>query len=157
MPRDCRGRPAAFYQGMAPPRSRGLPASGRGSIPWGALTLLLLVPSGALLRATTPEHALAAGAAVLAASGLSYLLYAEDKQRAQLGVWRIPESVLQLSALVGGWPGALAAQYRLRHKTAKPGFLMVFWLIVAVHQAVALDGLLGWTVRDRVLTMLGAA
>lgn len=121
------------------------------------LAVLLPAPGAALFRSTWPEHALAAGAAALAASGLAYLLYAEDKQRAQLGLWRIPEAVLHFAALGGGWPGAFAAQRRLRHKTAKPGFLLVFWLIVAAHQAVALDCLFGWPVRDHLLAAAGAA
>lgn len=141
---------------MAPPRPRAHSPSGRGTVPWGPLGLLLLAPGGALIRTAFPEHTLAAGVAAVAASGLTYLLYAEDKQRAQLGVWRIPESVLQLGALGGGWPGAFAAQRRLRHKTAKPRFLFVFWLIVATHQVVALDCLFAWPVRDALLSIVRA-
>lgn len=37
--------------------------------------------------------------------------------------------------LLGGWPGALIAQQKFRHKTRKVSFQVVFWAIVLVHQA----------------------
>ncbi|MNG38217.1 hypothetical protein D3C84_1258340 [compost metagenome] len=48
----------------------------------------------------------------------------------------MPERTLHLLALLGGWPGALLAQRRLRHKTAKPRFLLVFWLTTLGHVAI---------------------
>ncbi len=67
---------------------------------------------------------------------LSYAMYAADKRAAQQGRRRVPERTLHLFALLGGWPGALLAQRRLRHKTAKPRFLIVFWLTVLGHVAI---------------------
>lgn len=66
-------------------------------------------------------------------SFLTFLLYAEDKSKAQKGRWRVAESSLQVISLLGGWPGAILAQQLLHHKTRKPGFLMVFWVAVAVN------------------------
>src|SRR3546814_10192189 len=43
-------------------------------------------------------------------SFLSYLMYWLDKEAAQGGARRIPESTLHLVDLLGGWPGALIAQ-----------------------------------------------
>jgi len=157
MQQDCREPPAAPFQAVPPSRSRRNQASRHGAVPWWPLGLLLIAPGGALLQRSLPEHALDTGAALLAASGLTYLLYAEDKRRAQLGIWRIPEMVLHLGALGGGWPGAFAAQRRLRHKTAKPRFLLVFWLVVAGYEVVALDCLLGWPGRDKLIATLQAA
>lgn len=73
---------------------------------------------------------------MLLMSLFSYAVYAVDKQAAQQGRRRVPERTLHLLALLGGWPGALLAQWRLRHKTAKPRFLIVFWLTTLGHVAV---------------------
>lgn len=75
-------------------------------------------------------------ALLLAMSIVTILVYWSDKRRAQAGSRRVPEKVLHLLAVSGGWPGAWWAQQRLRHKTQKVGFLTVFWLLVAVHVAV---------------------
>ena len=66
-------------------------------------------------------------------SFLTFLLYAEDKSKAQKGRWRVAESSLQVISLFGGWPGAILAQQLLRHKTRKRGFVTVFWTAVAVN------------------------
>jgi uncharacterized membrane protein YsdA (DUF1294 family)/cold shock CspA family protein len=73
---------------------------------------------------------------------LSVAQYWQDKQRAQQGRWRIPEHTLQVTALLGGWPGALVAQHVFRHKTRKLEFQLPFWLIVLAHQVFWLDWLL---------------
>ena len=68
-------------------------------------------------------------------SGITFLVYAADKARARRGDWRIPEATLHLLAILGGWPGALLAQRRLRHKNRKLLFQGIFWMIVLVHIA----------------------
>lgn len=70
---------------------------------------------------------------------LTFLLYAEDKSRAKKGEWRIPESSLHLCELAGGWLGAFLAQRKLRHKSSKSSYQVVFWAIVAVHIVFWLD------------------
>ena len=72
-------------------------------------------------------------AAYVALSVVAYGMYAADKRAAQTGAWRVPENNLHLVALLGGWPGALVAQQRLRHKTVKPEFRAVFWLTVVAN------------------------
>ncbi len=67
------------------------------------------------------------------ASLATFLLYAIDKHAARTGIRRQPERRLLLLGLIGGWPGALLAQRRLRHKTSKPAFLKLFWCTVALH------------------------
>jgi ADP-dependent NAD(P)H-hydrate dehydratase / NAD(P)H-hydrate epimerase len=67
-----------------------------------------------------------------------------DKRRAREQAWRISESGLHLTELLGGWPGAFLAQRRLRHKVSKPGFQVLFWLIVLAYQFVAFDSLQNW-------------
>lgn len=77
---------------------------------------------------------------------IAYLMYWFDKLRARHGQWRLAESTLHLVALLGGWPGAFLAQRHFRHKTSKLRFGLIFWLIVTLHQFVAVDYLRGWTV-----------
>lgn len=48
---------------------------------------------------------------------------------------RTPEASLHALELLGGWPGSLLAQQLFRHKTRKLHYLMVLWLIVALHAA----------------------
>jgi Predicted membrane protein len=67
------------------------------------------------------------------ASIITYGCYSNDKNAAQNGAWRTPESTLQLLSLVGGWPGALMAQVLLRHKTRKPSFLVGYWITVIIN------------------------
>jgi uncharacterized membrane protein YsdA (DUF1294 family) len=69
-------------------------------------------------------------------SVVAFALYAADKRRAARGAWRVSEATLHLVELLGGWPGALLAQFVLRHKRRKLGYMMVFWMIVLVHGGV---------------------
>ena len=78
-------------------------------------------------------------AVYVGASLVAFIAYALDKSAARAGRWRTRESTLHLLALLGGWPGALLAQHRLRHKSAKTSFLAVFWTTVIVN-----CGALGW-------------
>lgn len=66
-------------------------------------------------------------------SGITFLVYAIDKNAARKRRWRIPEQLLHFLALLGGWPGALAAQQVLHHKCSKPRFLIVFWLMAGLN------------------------
>ena len=69
------------------------------------------------------------------ASLLTYIVYAIDKKAARKGSWRIPEAQLHLLALIGGWPGALAAQQIVRHKSKKASFRFIFWITVLLNAA----------------------
>lgn len=66
-------------------------------------------------------------------SAVTLLVYRSDKARAENGTWRTPEKVLHMLELAGGWPGALIAQWRYRHKTRKVSYQISFWLIVVVN------------------------
>ncbi|WP_240919963.1 DUF1294 domain-containing protein [Paraglaciecola sp. 20A4] len=63
----------------------------------------------------------------------AYVFYKKDKVAAIKGNWRVPEQTLHLLALFGGWPGAIIAQQRLRHKTQKVPFRVIFWLTLVVN------------------------
>lgn len=67
------------------------------------------------------------------ASTAAFFLYWHDKTAARNGRWRTPENTLHLTALAGGWPGALLAQDYLRHKSQKQPFRTVFFITVALN------------------------
>jgi uncharacterized membrane protein YsdA (DUF1294 family) len=69
---------------------------------------------------------------------VAWIAYALDKSAAQRDQWRIQESTLHLFAFLCGWPGALAAQQILRHKSKKTSFRFVFWLTVSANCALLL-------------------
>ena len=72
----------------------------------------------------------------LGVSIITFILYAVDKSAAQKGGWRTQESTLHFFSLAGGWPGAIVAQQKLRHKSKKQSFRFVFWLTVLVNCGV---------------------
>jgi uncharacterized membrane protein YsdA (DUF1294 family)/cold shock CspA family protein len=68
-----------------------------------------------------------------AMSLLTFALYADDKSRAKREDWRTSEQMLHLSELAGGWLGGFIAQRKLRHKSIKSSYQIVFWAIVVLH------------------------
>jgi uncharacterized membrane protein YsdA (DUF1294 family)/cold shock CspA family protein len=111
-----------------------------------ALLFLLIAPGFAIHRLSAQFDALLMSGTVALISFFTFLAYIWDKHQARTGGWRTAENTLHLLALIGGWPGAYLAQRRLRHKSSKVSFLVVFWVIVVVHQFVALDFSLGWKI-----------
>ena len=75
------------------------------------------------------------GFAYLIISLITVLAYAKDKYSAQNNRWRTPESTLHVFSLIGGWPGALFAQKKLRHKTSKSEFISTYWVTVFFNLA----------------------
>lgn len=69
------------------------------------------------------------------ASGVLFVVYYIDKTQAQRGGERVPENMLHLFAVLGGWPGALVARHLFRHKTRKQPFRTIFWVTVAMNCA----------------------
>lgn len=76
---------------------------------------------------------IALGVFFLLAGVITYALYAKDKAAAMVGSWRVSENTLHIAALLFGWPGALIAQKRLRHKTKKQSFRIFFWMTVLIN------------------------
>ena len=64
---------------------------------------------------------------------ITFIAYAIDKSAAKNGRWRTQESTLHLFSLLGGWPGAIVAQQKIRHKSKKQEFRFVFWTTVLVN------------------------
>ena len=122
-----------------------------GRFAWIVFALLLVLPAIAAFRlSNTIDWKVLAGVP-LVMSILTFLAYRTDKRHAQSGKWRIPESTLHILELGYGWPGALLGQRRYRHKTTKVSFQVVYWLVVLLHQFVALDYLLHWAFLGGVL------
>ena len=69
------------------------------------------------------------------ASVAAFIAYGLDKRAALRGRWRVPEASLHLIELLGGFPGALLGQHAFRHKRRKARYMIIFWLIVALHAA----------------------
>ena len=71
-----------------------------------------------------------------ATSVIAFAAHAADKAQAAAHGRRVPEQVLHLMSLAGGWPGALFAQRYYRHKTRKARFQVLFWGTVLAHVVV---------------------
>ena len=76
---------------------------------------------------------LMAGLYLLAINLLTGFLFYLDKQKAELGTWRIPENTLLGFALLGGSIGAKWAQRKFRHKTRKHPFAFTLNTILVVQ------------------------
>ena len=126
---DAQGRPQganiAFVGDRAIPPPKTAPGPGAGALSFAAVFLVFvtaMVATGKL-----PFMVLVA---YLIASCVTYLAYVFDKAASLKGQWRTPESTLHFFSLVGGWPGAMFAQRRLRHKTQKQSFQVTYWATV---------------------------
>ena len=133
---DGRGRAQASAVAFVgePPTSSAPP--GRGNFPPMFAVCFLLLVVGAVAAGRLP---VVVPGFYLVASLVAFFAYAFDKSAAQRKQWRTQESTLHLLALVGGWPGALAAQRLFRHKSAKASFQFAFWFTVVLN-----CGALGW-------------
>lgn len=61
------------------------------------------------------------------------LLMLADKVRAKKKLWRVPEAVLFITALLGGSLGIWAGMYLCRHKTRHRKFVLGIPLILIVQ------------------------
>lgn len=81
----------------------------------------------------------------LVMSLVSFFTYRYDKQVAIDDIGRrVSENTMHWQEALGGWPGAWIAQRVLRHKTIKPSYQAVFWLIVFSHVLLWIDYLRGF-------------
>lgn len=138
--RDPQGRLTALdirqQEARAPRRVRpAAPPPQQRSIP-PLLLLFAMLLAGSIVLGYLPAGV---AALYLLLSLLTYAVYAHDKRAAQQQRWRIRENTLHLLAALGGWPGALLAQRRLRHKSSKPAFQWRYKLSIAANL-----GLLAW-------------
>lgn len=68
-------------------------------------------------------------------NAVSFLLMLADKRKAQKKLWRIPESTLLLTAVMGGSLGSLAGMYTFRHKTRHLKFTLGIPAILVLQMA----------------------
>lgn len=130
--RDAQGRPCAEQAniaGVPKPAKRGRSSNVLPQIM--AVGFLLVVGVAVSASAISPWILLF----YLVVSVITFAAYAFDKSAAERGAWRTQERTLHLLALAGGWPGALIAQSRLRHKSRKQTFRSVFWVTVVLNCA----------------------
>jgi uncharacterized membrane protein YsdA (DUF1294 family)/cold shock CspA family protein len=73
--------------------------------------------------------------AYLILSAAAFALYKKDKSAAEWDEWRTAENTLHMISTLGGWPGALVAQNKLRHKSSKLSFRVVYWATVVINCA----------------------
>lgn len=128
--------------------NRPVPSSSAGT---GTFTLTLAAGFLTFVLAATLVGRLpdAVPGVYLIVSLITYIAYASDKSAARQGQWRTKEDTLHLLSLAGGWPGALLAQKRLRHKNRKESFQAVFWTTVVLN-----CGVLGWLFTPAGATVL---
>ena len=70
----------------------------------------------------------------LLCSGIvTFLFYGYDKRQSCKGEWRVPELVLHLLSLMGGFIGGYFGRRVFRHKTQEPLFLAIIILSAVLH------------------------
>jgi len=119
----------------------GMENGARGSPTGLFLAIAAAIVAAAVWGAISCSLPWALGA-VAGINAATLFLYGYDKAVAGGSRLRVPEKVLHLLALVGGSPAAVLGQKLFRHKTVKPSFRRIFWLIV-VLQLAAVGGA-GW-------------
>lgn len=70
---------------------------------------------------------------LLIINAVAFILMLADKRKARKNLWRIPEKILFLTAILGGSIGNLLGMYLLRHKTKHFSFILGIPLILAVQ------------------------
>ena len=127
---DKQGRPCAVKAILAGDRLPQKTKRKNGSLSVISAVFFLIIVGLSVFTAKIPLLILAL---YIIASLLTFIIYAVDKTAAKQGAWRIPEGNLHLLSLAGGWPGALVAQQKLRHKSTKQSFRSVFWVTVLLN------------------------
>ena len=119
-------------------RARRLRSAGGAAAAYGALALAL-VAIGLWGLGMLGRSGLAAYLVwLLVVSLATFVLYGVDKAQAKRDGLRVPENLLHLMALLGGFPGGFSGRAGFHHKTRKPAFAWVLWISLAIHLVVVL-------------------
>ena len=150
---DAKGRPQANSVAFVGKRVTPTSPSGQANTPLILAATFFVFVAASVFAGKLP---IAVMWAYLIASLVAFIAYALDKSAARNDQWRTKESTLHLFALAGGWPGALAAQRLLRHKSSKPSFQFVFWVTVILNCCV-LAWFFSTSGAEALRSMLGTA
>jgi len=131
MSTDKQGRPCAAKATLSGDRLSTTKARWSGGV--GAVTVAVIFFAFILLLVFASKVPPLILSIYLAASVVTFIMYAVDKSAAKNDTWRTPESTLHWLSIIGGWPGALIAQQTLRHKSKKQSFRAVFWVTVFLN------------------------
>jgi uncharacterized membrane protein YsdA (DUF1294 family)/cold shock CspA family protein len=130
---DKQGRPCAIKATLPGDRIPEKSGHKNVTLPIIFAAIFLVIVSVSVLTTKIPSLVFAL---YIVASILTFIIYAADKSAAKKGTRRTPESTLHLLALAGGWPGALIAQEKLRHKSIKQSFRSISWITVILNCGV---------------------
>lgn len=70
---------------------------------------------------------------LLIVNAIGFILMLVDKIKARKNLWRIPETTLFLTAVIGGSVGSLLGMYTFRHKAKHIKFIVGMPLILAAQ------------------------
>jgi len=73
---------------------------------------------------------------LIAINIVTFFTFRYDKVAASLSAMRVPEAILLMQTLLGGFIGAITAQIFYRHKMQNASFRMFFWPCVAISAAL---------------------
>jgi uncharacterized membrane protein YsdA (DUF1294 family) len=69
---------------------------------------------------------------------VTFFFYGFDKRRSKGSDERVPEMVLHVLSLIGGFPGGWAGRAYYRHKTLHASFLITLIISTVLHLCIAL-------------------
>ncbi len=104
-------------------------------IVFGPICIALVVFLYPLIYNNTDLHPYAVWLVDL--SVITFGMYFLDKLLSKMGKVRVPELILHVLAVLGGFPGGWAGMLFFRHKTQHPDFLTILTLSTLVHAALA--------------------
>jgi uncharacterized membrane protein YsdA (DUF1294 family)/cold shock CspA family protein len=133
---DDKGRAQAKGVALVSERGVAPASSGRSTLPAVFAAGFVVFVAAMVFYGRLPMSVLGL---YVVASMIAFLAYGHDKSAAVRNAWRVQERTLHLFSLIGGWPGALAAQRLFRHKSSKASFQTTYWITVVLNCAA-----LGW-------------